>query len=133
PTPSPRPTLVVRPKPALRIVEKPKARIAVTVTPTESVSHRTWAEPRLVDLPVSVEKKPPVEEAPALTPQPNLDQAQTIVFDAPPAKIFVTFAGGPGRYQLEVVDEGGNHLKTLFDKRVVAGGELWLEWAGKND
>ncbi len=58
---------------------------------------------------------------------------QTIVFVVPPVNILVNFADGPGKYKLEIVDNLGNHLRTLFDKRVLGAKEAWLSWDGNND
>jgi flagellar hook assembly protein FlgD len=61
-----------------------------------------------------------------------LDPNVSVVFSAPPANIDVTFADGPGRYQLEVVDGSGNSLEAIFDQRVVMEGDTWVEWDGRD-
>lgn len=61
---------------------------------------------------------------------PTPDQGNKIEFTTPPANIFVTFADGPGRYQVEVVDSFGNSLEAIFDRKIAAENEKWLEWDG---
>jgi flagellar hook assembly protein FlgD len=61
-----------------------------------------------------------------------LVKAQAIVFQTPPVEIYVTFEDGAGRYQLEVVDERGNPLQLIFDKKIVGEGDSWVTWDGKD-
>ncbi len=61
---------------------------------------------------------------------PPLDPSLNVVFTEPPANIYLTFADGPGRYQVEVVDDEGNSLEALFDRKVVAQSDSWVEWDG---
>jgi hypothetical protein len=63
---------------------------------------------------------------------PPLVKDQVIVFQMPPVEIYVTFADGPGRYQLEVVDAGGHPLQLIFDKKIVGEGDSWATWDGKD-
>jgi flagellar hook assembly protein FlgD len=58
---------------------------------------------------------------------------ETITFVNPPVNIYVTFADGPGKYKMEILDSQGNHLRTLFDKHVGGESERWLEWDGTNE
>jgi flagellar hook assembly protein FlgD len=66
-------------------------------------------------------------------PRPAPAQAQTVVFQRLPANIYISFADGPGVYRLEVVDDSGAHLRNLFEKRVVAQEDGWVEWDGRDD
>ena len=59
--------------------------------------------------------------------------AATIVFVNPPVNIDASFADGPGRYRLEIVDDQGNHIATLYDKHVGFEKETWISWDGTND
>jgi hypothetical protein len=61
-----------------------------------------------------------------------LDRAQTILFGPSQAEIFVTFADGPGRYQLQIVDSRAQAVKVIFDRRIVSEAEAWTEWDGKD-
>ena len=66
-------------------------------------------------------------------PQETTGMAATIVFVNPPVNIDASFADGPGRYKLEIVDDQGNHLITLYDKHVGFEKETWISWDGTND
>ena len=68
-----------------------------------------------------------------VTSEPTRDQAQTIVFESQPANIYISFADGPGVYGLEVVDASLRHVRALFEKRIVAQPDDWVEWDGKDD
>lgn len=59
--------------------------------------------------------------------------AHAIVFQTPPVEIYVTFADGPGRYQLELVGTQGNPLRMIFDREIVGEGDAWVTWDGKNE
>jgi hypothetical protein len=61
------------------------------------------------------------------------EEAQTIVFGKPPANIYISFADGPGVYRLEIFDQGLHPLRNLFEKRIVAQEDAWVEWDGKDD
>jgi hypothetical protein len=71
------------------------------------------------------------------TPAPAAEnqggRGQTIVFDGAPANIYLSFADGPGTYRLEVFDGSGRHLRNLFEQRIVAQNEAWVDWDGKDD
>jgi hypothetical protein len=62
-----------------------------------------------------------------------LDREQTIQFAAPPANIYVTFADGPGWYQLKIVDSQDNLIKTIYDHHVLAESDAWVEWDGQDN
>jgi hypothetical protein len=62
----------------------------------------------------------------------KLDKAQTILFQTPPVDIYVTFADGPGRYELVIVDGQGNPLATIYNQKVVAQSDAWVTWDGKD-
>src|SRR5581483_4179388 len=68
-----------------------------------------------------------------VTPEADHTEAQTIVFSEPPANIYMSFADGPGFYRLDVLDVARRHVRTLFEKKVVARQEEWVEWDGKDD
>lgn len=68
------------------------------------------------------------------TPTPEVAQAgQTIVFDRPPANIYVTFEDGTGVYRLAVYDLQQGPIRRLFDKKVIAEHGEWVDWDGKNE
>jgi hypothetical protein len=57
-----------------------------------------------------------------------LDKQQTVEFSDPPANIYVIFADGPGKYRVEVVDDGGKILEVVYDHKVAAQSDAWLDW-----
>jgi hypothetical protein len=59
--------------------------------------------------------------------------AMAVTFSVPPANVLVTFADGPGIYQVEAVDSQGGHLKTLMNQKILRTSDLWITWDGKND
>lgn len=77
-----------------------------------------------------------VERAPNLffTPTPTpiwfslLDKQQSVEFSDPPANIYVVLADGPGKYRVEVVDSGGKILEVIYNHKVAALSDVWLEW-----
>ena len=69
----------------------------------------------------------------AENPVPVKAEGQTIVFDRPPANIYMSFADGPGVYRLEVLDKDGRHLRYLYEKKIIAQKEDWAEWDGRDD
>jgi len=71
--------------------------------------------------------------APTSVPTVILQNDGSIVFGASNANILVSFGDGPGLYKVEVMDDHFNHLKTLFDQRVLENSESWLNWNGKDD
>lgn len=124
PLPTPRP---VRAVPTVRRVRVRPTSTYVWVRPTPTwtpLHHAIWT-------PVP----PPVPPKP--TPIPTwllpLVKAQAIVFQTPPVEIYVTFEDGAGRYQLEVVNERGDPLRLIFDKKIVGEGESWVTWDGKDN
>ncbi|HEY5039261.1 MAG TPA: hypothetical protein VIJ93_09345 [bacterium] len=104
-----------------------------TPTPTWFFVARTTAEPYQSDLVRNNGKIVLPTFTPTQTLEVDLTQAQTIVFGEPPANIYITFADGPGLYQLEVRDEAGSLIRHLFEKKIVAQKEEWVEWDGKNE
>jgi hypothetical protein len=42
----------------------------------------------------------------------------------------MTFRDGPGEYKLEVVNAEGKHLRTMFDRRIIAEKDAWAAWDG---
>lgn len=142
PTPVPTPAVVMRPKPlpirtfyrTATPVPIVRRRVLPTFTPTPTFFFvpREIAEPK-------EEKAPPpvvVVQVPTVTPipkpEPVASQAETIVFGESPANIYLGFADGPGVYRLEVFDWTGKKLKDLFEKKVVAQRDVWVEWDGKD-
>lgn len=123
PAPTPTPVIVKRRPPAPTPTRVPPAPPAWTPT---KVRRTTWVTPS---------PTPRLRPTATTTEVPQTGGAlpQTIVFVHPPVNIFVTFGDGPGKYKLEVVDAGGTHLKTLYDKRVGAERETWMSWDGTND
>jgi hypothetical protein len=75
--------------------------------------------------------KPTSTPTPPLVLTPPAAEAQTIVFGAPPANIYMSFADGPGIYRLELFDGAGVFLGSLFEKRIVAQADGWAVWDGK--
>lgn len=68
-------------------------------------------------------------------PRPGTESpsgAQTIVFDRPPANIYLNFADGPGTYQVGLYDPHGVFLRSLFDAKVLAQRETWVDWDGND-
>lgn len=91
------------------------------------------AEPIQTHAPLVVAPSPTPPPAARVTAEPPATQGQTIVFESQPANIYVSFADGPGVYRLEVFDSSERHLRALFEKRIVAQSEDWVEWDGRND
>jgi len=120
PTASKTPTLAapsprgVLPAPAHFFLPRP------TITPTFRPTPRRNSQPRVTPTPARLS---PVQ-------WPPLDPSLNIVFTEPPANIYLTFADGPGHYQVEVVDDEGNSLEALFDRKIVAESDSWVEWDG---
>lgn len=134
PTPRPRriPTAVIFRRP--RAVPTPQARrIRLQPTPTW-VWRRPTPTPTLrpYQAPPALPPPAPLKAAPVPTWLPPVDRANTVVFQVPPVEIYVTFADGPGRYQLEVVDAKAVPLRMVFDRKVVGKRDAWVTWDGKN-
>ncbi len=112
---------------------RPK-RIRIQPTPTWFWRPRKtaapWPWPTMTPIPKNIFPTPTVV-APALLSL--LDREQTIEFAAPPANIYVTFADGPGRYQLQIVDRGAKLVKNIYDRHVVGETEAWVEWDGRDE
>jgi len=125
------------------LVIKPTRRWKPISTPTPWVFAPTYS-PTVVVYP-PVQSQPVVNEPPeplmhVMTPllieTPNENPAnlpQTILFDSFPANIYVVFAEGTGVYQVEMFDMKGNHLKTPYQKMVVAQKDAWVDWDGTDD
>jgi hypothetical protein len=94
---------------------------------------RVVAEPVVVNAPGI--QTPTILFSPtaSLTAEPAGQQAQTIVFGVPPANIYISFEDGPGVYRLEVFDNARHPLRNLFEKKIVAQADTWVEWDGKDD
>ena len=60
----------------------------------------------------------------------SLAGPETIVFSAPPVNIYIRFRDGAGEYRVSVVDEKGNVLGTIFDKKISAEKDAWTSWDG---
>lgn len=137
------PTATPRPKPKPRPTRTPRP-LPPTATPEIYVPQNTATEPPLptsTRTPVRRPRRPtatPTRIAMATAtftaiPQQDMGMAATIVFVNPPVNIDASFADGPGRYKLEIVDAQENHLVTLYDKHVSFEKESWISWDGTND
>jgi hypothetical protein len=78
-------------------------------------------------------------DLPTFTPTPGSvpahavgNGAEVIVFDRPPANIYITFADGPGLYTVDVLDPNGVLVKRILEKKVVAEHGEWAVWDGKD-
>jgi hypothetical protein len=115
-------------------------RIVPTATPTRTFIPRARVKaPR--STPTRVNNRPTptrIPPQPTALPKPKIkldhlppvDKSLNVTFSSPPANIYVTFADGPGEYTAEVVDSVGNTLEAIFEQRVVAQSDAWLEWDG---
>jgi flagellar hook assembly protein FlgD len=61
-----------------------------------------------------------------------LEKSEPVVFGSSPAEIYVTFADGAGRYQLEIVDTLAHPVKVVYDRHISAKTSAWVEWDGKD-
>ncbi len=123
--PTPRPRLPAKPQPKpLRIQPTPTWVWRPTKTATP------WPWPTITPIPQDPLPTPTLV-APALLSL--LDKEQTIEFSAPPANIYVTFADGPGHYQLQIVNAGANLVKTIYDRHVIGETDTWVEWDGHDE
>lgn len=131
-TPTPLPTLAL---PALSappdLLQRRKA-VRPTATPDFSFVPRATAEPCTRTVFPTAAPPPTAVPTPGFTPQPLLDQAQTLVFGPDAANIYVTFADGPGRYRVAAMDDRGNRLKFLLDKWEIQG-DAWVGWDGRDE
>ncbi|HVZ81098.1 MAG TPA: hypothetical protein VHE12_09955 [bacterium] len=99
---------------------------AVVATPTEEALdiyrplHEFLAQPTFT--PTAV---------PVLSPIPAIG-GEVIVFDRPPANIYVTFADGPGLYTVDVLDSRSTPIKRILEKKVIADHGEWTVWDGKD-
>jgi|GEM_PF-1746825 len=131
PIPSPTPERFI-PKPTptktpTRAALSPRQSSPTPARITEPTATRTY--------PPTLRRKP--QTRPSATPArfnptqwPALDPTLNVVFSEPPANIYITFADGPGHYQVVVVDDQGNSLEAVYDRRVVAESDAWVEWDG---
>jgi hypothetical protein len=149
-------TPIFQPAPTASFTPMPVRKIAIPPTPT-SIPTRVRTPLRMVRLkkpsptpvpdfgitnridpiekmaPPVMAQAAPLTPTPGVTPETTPSLAQTIVFDNQPANIYISYADGPGIYRLEVVDSSGNHLRNLFEKRVVAQQDDWVDWDGRDD
>lgn len=150
PSPLPRSTstfIPANPKPSptlVRFVPKPTATQSptrVVLTPRRAIPSLTHSimptATTILNYPPTLRRKPQPQPSPTparLNPAqlPSLDPSLNVVFTEPPANIYITFADGPGRYQVEVVDDRGNALETIFDRKIVAESDAWVVWDGMN-
>jgi hypothetical protein len=159
-TPTPRPTLTPiptptenPPPPATIPTPKPRHRPTATHTPVQAFRpiptrepRRAWVRPTATYAPLKPTPAfyfrpratwtpvPPREIKPTPVPTwvPHLEKSAAIVFQTPPVEIYVNFADGPGRYQLEVLDGKGTPLAMIFDKKIVGEQDAWVVWDGKD-
>lgn len=130
-TPWPTPTVFPGEKP--RPVAKRNRLMSPTPTPFPDFGTISRADPFEKRAPAVTANKSTFIPTRVVTTLPAPAQAQTIVFQNLPANIYISFADGPGIYALEVVDRSGKHLRNLFQERVVAQEDDWVEWDGKDD
>ncbi len=119
-TPTPRP-VIARP----RIIWPTATPTRVIVlTPTPTITFR--------EIPTSTPV--PLVPTPVFTPVMTTEiSAMAVTFSLPPANVLVTFADGPGTYQVEAVDAQGRHLKTLMNQRILRTSDIWISWDGKDE
>lgn len=91
------------------------------------------ADPFEIKAPMVLPRVPTPVPSPATGPALVSDGAQTIVFESQPANIYINYADGAGTYRLEVIDSSLRPIRALFEKRVVAQQDDWVEWDGKDD
>jgi hypothetical protein len=139
-TPRPRPTATPTPRPVVRqpsSTPTPIKRRQLVATPTRvPKALPTWTPTRVRRTTwVTPSPTPRLKPTSTYTAIPRTAESlpQTIVFVSPPVNILVTFADGPGRYKLEVVDAKENPVQTLYYKRVSAERQTWVTWDGNND
>lgn len=128
PTPTPIPS-----SPAVQTHKMLRKKVKPKPTPTFEFAPRVTAEPvvdNAPEVPVPIFSPTPT---PLFTAESTGDQAQTIVFGVPPANIYISFADGPGIYRLEVFDNALHPLRNLFEQKIVAQADAWVEWDGKDD
>jgi flagellar hook assembly protein FlgD len=95
--------------------------------------------PTVTPLPVLRRAEPAIPAEVQLLPTPVPTSAPVpaeqpaAVFSQGSANLLVSFADGAGDYRAEVVSEQGRRLRVIFDERVPAQGERWLEWDGKDE
>ena len=120
------------PRPSRKVKASRKNWVSPTWTPTIQFIQPMVAVPTEIP-PISAVQVILPTWTPTFTVITHTSEGQTIVFDSPPANIYMSFADGPGFYRLEVIDKGGRHLRNLFEKNVVAQQDAWAEWDGKDD
>jgi len=141
PLPSFTPTFTPRPRrtPTSHIISRPapptptprRVRIRPTPTLLPFRPTATWTPLRLAPwTPTPPPLRPRPTPLPAWLPPPVKDQ--TIVFQTPPVEIYITFADGVGRYQLQVVDGQGRPLEVVYDRKIVGEKDDWVTWDGKD-
>jgi hypothetical protein len=115
-------------------IRKPKQKLPPLRPKTDSTFvPRATAEPSRQE-PFRIEpEQPGPPPLPALRPQKAESAPQTIVFGKPPVNIYIDFADGPGLYRLEVLDGDSRPIRKLYEKRVVAETDDWVEWDGRDD
>ena len=127
--PAPTPTAVL-PSPIRTVIAQ--SRKKVKPTPTFPFVPQVTAEPFEAQAPAAPVKALIAPTA-SFTVAVAAEESQTIVFGKPPANIYISFADGPGVYQLEIFDSALHPLRNLFEKKVVAQDDAWVEWDGKDD
>jgi hypothetical protein len=130
PTATPTP---VPPRPTIQTPQRRRKKVKLKPTPTLGFAPRVVAEPVVVNAPEVQEKALLSTPTASFTDETTGDQAQTIVFGVPPANIYISFADGPGVYRLEVFDNALHPLRNLFEQKIVAQADAWIEWDGKDD
>jgi hypothetical protein len=143
PRPSPLPTQVypswlaptptaILPSPTASIAASRRKKWKLRPTPTFAFVAQVTAEPFEANAPPAPVKALIAPTA-SFTIMAAPEEAQTIVFGKPPANIYISFADGPGVYRLEIFDQALHPLRNLFEKKIVAQEDAWVEWDGKDD
>ncbi len=60
-------------------------------------------------------------------------QPVTLVFSEPPVNLYMRFKDGPGQYRLDIWDDRGNDLKTVYSQEITTQGEDWTSWDGTDE
>jgi hypothetical protein len=130
PSPTPMPTFTFTPV----VVLEEQAVPNFNPTPTLIIWARTTMEPlaRRMKEPILMPMPSPTL-VPTYTPVPVVPESQPLTFSRSSGNIYISFADGSGNYRLEVLNSEGRHVKTLFDKRVIAQQGEWAEWDGKDE
>ncbi len=132
-TPLSCPTPTFTTQPAIQPLLRKARRLLPTPTLIPGFETTSLADPYKMSAPAAAPTVVATTPTTAVADLPTAAKAQTVVFQKMDANIYISFADGPGIYRLEVVDNTGAHLRNLFEKRVVAEQDEWVQWDGKDD